>query len=143
LLCLGVTFAYSARLNSNEGAKSLFDNSGPLYSNEPNLAVKSGDSIGNNELFFKMIFMVLAAVVMGAAAFYLSKKLLPKFTQLGGKRIEVLETVHLGPRKAIHLIKIGKQNLLIGSTNENITKLSDITDPLSEVDLPANPINNN
>jgi len=143
LLCLGVTFAYSAQPNSNESTKSLFDNSGSLYSSEPNLAAKSGDSIGDNKLFSKMILMVLMVVVMGAAAIYLSKKLLPKFTRLGGKRIEVLETVHLGPRKAIHLIKIGKQSFLIGSTNENITKLADVTDQLSEVDLPAKSIDNN
>ncbi len=87
--------------------------------------------------------MVLLVVVLGAAAIYLSKKLLPRFTQLSGKRIRVVETVHLGPRKTVYLLKIGSQQLLIGSTNENITKLADISDESSEVDLPVNQIDDN
>jgi flagellar biosynthetic protein FliO len=86
--------------------------------------------------------MVLLVISLGAAVIYLSKKLLPRLN-LPGKRIQVSETVHLGPRKAIHLIKIGKQTLLIGSTNENITKLADVTDQLSEVDLPVNQTGDN
>ncbi len=94
-------------------------------------------------MFFKMILMVLLVVVLGAAAIYLSKKLMPRFSRLPGKRIQICETVHLGPRKTLHLIKIGNQTLLIGSTNENITKLADLTGQFPEVDLPANPIDNN
>ena len=41
--------------------------------------------------------------------------------------MKIIETVHLGPRKAIHLLKISNQHLLIGSTAENITKLADMT----------------
>jgi flagellar biogenesis protein FliO len=51
---------------------------------------------------------------------------------LPGKQIHVLETTHLGPRKAVHLVKIGEQQLLIGSTNESITTLADVTGALTE-----------
>jgi len=141
-LCSGATFVYSAQSGADESTKPLFDNSGSLYGNQPNVTIASDDNPGAGELFFKMILMVLLVVVLGVAAIYLSKKLLPKFTHLPGKRIQVSETVYLGPRKAIHLIKIGKQTLLISSTNENITKLADVTDQLSEVDLAANQIDN-
>ena len=143
VLCSGVTFVYSAQSGTNESTKSLFDNSGSLYGNQPNLTTGSDDNLGTRELFFKMMLTVLLVVVLGVAAIYLSKKLLPRFTHLPGKRIRVIETVHLGSRKTVHLLKIGNQQLLIGSTNENITKLADVTDQLSEVDLPANQIDNN
>ena len=143
VLCSGATFVYSAQSGANESTKSLFGNSGSVYSTQPNLAIGSDGNFDASGMFFKMIRMVLVVVVFGAAAIYLSKKLLPRFSRLPGKRIQVCETVHLGPRKAIHLIKIDEQMLLIGSTNENITKLADVTGRLSEVDLPANPIDNN
>lgn len=142
LLCSGVAFVYSARSGAGENAKSLFDKSVPLGENKPNFAVGSDTNLDAGGLFSKMILMVLLVISLGAAVIYLSKKLLPRLN-LPGKRIQVSETVHLGPRKAIHLIKIGKQTLLIGSTNENITKLADVTDQLSEVDLPVNQTGDN
>ncbi len=137
-LCSGMAIIYSAQSGTNESTKSLFDNSDSLYSNLPNLTIRSDGNLDAGGLFFKMILMVLLVIVFGVAAIYLSKKLLPRLANLPGKRIRVSETVHLSPRKAIHLIKIGKQTLLIGSTNENITKLADVTDQLSETDLPVN-----
>ncbi len=142
-LCSGAAFVYSAQSGAKESTKSLFDNSGSLYPNQPKLTVASDNNSCARELFFKMILMVLLVVVLGVAAIYLSKILLPRFTRQPGKRIQVCETVHLGPRKAVHLIKIGRQMLLIASTNESITKLADVTNELSEVDLPANQIDNN
>ncbi len=142
-LCSSAGFVYSAQSDANESAKSLFDNSGSPNDSTPGFTLGSDDNRVDGELFFKMILMVLLVVVLGAGAIYLSKRFLPRFTRLSGKRIQVCETVHLGPRKAIHLIKIGTQALLIGSTNENITRLADVTDELSEVDSPAEPIGNN
>jgi len=143
MLCSGAAFADSPQADANENTKSLFDKSGSLYDNQSNLTIGSDNNPDTNELFFKMILMVSLVVVFGAAAIYLSKKLLPRLSRLPGKRIQICETVHLGPRKAIHLIKIDKRTLLIGSTNENITRLADVTGQLSDVDLPENPIDNN
>lgn len=136
LLCNGTAFAYLAQSGTGENTKALPGKSVSSSNSLPNLSVGSNDNLNTGGLFFKMMLMVLLVVALGAAAVYLSKKLLPKLN-LHGKRIQVSETVHLGPRKAIHLIKIGKQTLLIGSTNENITKLAEVTD-LSEEDLPVN-----
>ncbi len=136
-------FVCSAQSGADENTKPLFTDSVSLYGSEPNRTGGLGNNVGTGDLFFRMILMVLLVVVLGAAAIYLSKKLLPRFTQLSGKRIRVVETVHLGPRKTVYLLKIGSQELLIGSTNENITKLADITDESCEVDFPVNPIEDN
>jgi flagellar biosynthetic protein FliO len=89
-----------------------------------------------------MMFSVVLVVVLGAAALYMSKKVLPRITNLPGKEIRILETAHLGPRKAVHLVKIGNQRLLIGSTNESISMLADVTeqDEPDLVNLPAQQI---
>ncbi len=104
------------------------------FASDPNVPARADEGFGGRELFFKTMFMVVLVAVLGAAAIYVSKKFLPKITNLPGKKIRVIETAHIGPRKMVHLLKIGNQRLLIGSTNESITKLADVTDALSETE---------
>ncbi|MBA7652085.1 hypothetical protein ES703_59914 [subsurface metagenome] len=113
------------------------------FANDPNYSLSSANSPGTLAMFFKMMLSVLLVVALGAAAIYISKKFLPSITNPNGKKIRVIETAHIGPRKMVHLLKIGNQQLLIGSTSENITKLADVTDALSEMDLSATKTDNN
>ena len=83
---------------------------------------------GEKEFFYKMLLSILVVACLGAGVVYVSKKLLPKISNLPGKQVRILETHHLGPRKSIHLIAIGSKRLLISSTNETITMLADVTD---------------
>jgi flagellar biosynthetic protein FliO len=108
---------------------------GSLFAGDPNFSKASGNSSSNKELFYKMMLSVLLVVALGAAAIYVSRKLLPRITNLPGKEVRIVETIHIGPRKTLHLLKIGNQCLLLGSTSENITKLADVTDALA--DIPA------
>ena len=81
---------------------------------------------------------VVFVIVLGAAAIYVSKRLLPKIANRPSKEIRIVETVHLGPRKAVHLIEVGKRRFLIGSTNESIRELAEVTagfPDLSEQDI--------
>lgn len=118
-----------------EPAKEAKENRNSLTISEPNFFEKSGDDLGTQELFFKMMVSVLLVIVLGVTAVYFSKKFLPKITNLPGKEIKIVETVHLGNRKTMHLVKVGSQRFLIGSTNENITKLAEIYDSFSEKDF--------
>ena len=93
---------------------------------DPNFPL-ARDGASTRELFFKMMLSVVLVVGLGAAAIYASRKLMGKITNLPGKRIRIVETTHLGPRKAIHLLRVGDRCLLLGSTNESITKLADLT----------------
>ena len=139
----GAMFVCTAQARTAKEEKSPLFNSDLSYDNQFDLDKGSDENTGTGELFSRMILMVLLVVFLGAAAIYISKKLVPRFTQLSGKKVRVIETVHLGPRKALHLLQIGDRQLLIGSTNENITRLADVTDELAEMDLTANQINNN
>jgi len=42
------------------------------------------------------------------------------------RKIAVVETVHLAPRRAIHLVRVGGQHLLVGATDQSITLLSEV-----------------
>jgi flagellar biosynthetic protein FliO len=89
-----------------------------------------GDDVdlGIRKAAIRMTLAVLMVIVLGVSVIYLSRKILPRLSGMTGKNIKVVETVHLGPRKSVHLLKIGNQQILVGSTNENITKLADIPD---------------
>jgi flagellar biogenesis protein FliO len=55
-----------------------------------------------------------------------SKKVLPRVTNAAGREIRVVETASLGPRKALHLVEVGGQRLLIASTPDTVTMLAPI-----------------
>ena len=139
-LVSGALVLCSAQSRASEQKKTPSYNSYSLSGNDPN---HLGGAFDTRELFLKMMAAVLLVVVLGAAAIYISKKFLPRITNPPGKKIRVLETTHIGPRKMVHLLKIGNQRLLIGSTSENITKLADVTDALSEMDLSGTETDNN
>ena len=134
----GIISVCCAQPAMDEPTKSLSDKpASSLLTNDPNWGTRSNNGLSTQEMFYKMMFAVLLVVVLGIAAIYISKKFVPRITSLSGKKIQISETVHLGPRKALHIIKIGNRRLLIGSTNENIAALADVTDTLSETNLPA------
>ena len=58
----------------------------------------------------------------------------------GAKKVDVLETVHLSPRRAIHLVRAGDQIILIGATDQNVTFLSDIENPASASAEQSSPV---
>jgi flagellar biosynthetic protein FliO len=97
------------------------------FARDPDFAGKSSYDLGRSEFFIRTMLAVVFVIVLGAAAIYVSRKLLPKIAARSGKEIRIVETVHLGPRKAVHLIEVGKRRFLIGSTNENIRKLAEVT----------------
>ena len=127
----GALIVCSAQSSATEPQKTSY-NPYSLSANDPN---HSGGPFDMGELFLKMMAAIVLAVVLGIAAIYLSKKFLPKITNLPGKEIRIAETVHLGPHKAVHLLEIGNRRLLIGSTNENITRLADLTSAFTELSV--------
>ena len=105
---------------------------------DSDLAQQPGLGLDNGKLFLKMIGSIVLVAALAVAALYVSKKVLPKVTNTTGKEIRIVETAYLGPRKALHLVTIGDQKLLIGSTNENIATLAHIGEPW--LDLPKQEI---
>lgn len=104
-----------------------------LFANDSDFFGKSEYNPVGGEFSVRAILAVLFVLALFVTAVYVSKKLLPKITNLPGKEIRIVETVHLGPRKTVHLLEIDNRRFLIGSTNENITKLADLTGNLMDL----------
>lgn len=85
-----------------------------------------------------LMISIVVLIVIGTLAIYASKKWLPKICLAKGKHISVLENVQLAPHRAIHLVQVGSQRFLVGSSNESVRMLADVTlaltDEVSEKD---------
>jgi len=120
---------------AGEVSKSPTSDSKPLFANDPNFFSRAPQQSSGQELFLKMILSVLIVVVLGVGVIYVSKRLLPKIPRLGIRDIKIAESISLGPNKTVHLLEVGNRKILLGSTNENIRMLADVTDALT--DLPS------
>jgi len=73
---------------------------------------------------------VLVILVLGAAAIVVVKRLLPRLGISQGRRVSVLETVYLGPRKSLYVVQVGERTLLVSGTREQLSLLADVTGSL-------------
>ena len=96
---------------------------------DPNATALSSMSLDSDGLVVRMMLAVGVVIVLGVAALYLSKKILPRVAHPAGREIRVVETTYLGPRKALHLVEVGSQRLLIASAGDSVTMLTPVGDP--------------
>ncbi len=85
--------------------------------------------------FVTMITRMVSAlaIILGAMmlVLYLLKKIyLPRKSLFAHERaVRIVETLHLGPKKSVALIKAGEDHILLGLTSQSITFLSKIDIP--------------
>jgi flagellar biosynthetic protein FliO len=128
LLVGGGWVGLTARSTGEEKANAPAPRADVSFLADPSLSNPAGVGLGSRELFAKMMLSVALVAALAIAAFYVSKKVLPKVTNAPDKEIRVVETAYLGPRKTLHVVQVGNQRLLIGSTNETITTLAHLSD---------------
>ncbi|HEG42671.1 MAG TPA: hypothetical protein ENH94_01345 [Phycisphaerales bacterium] len=80
----------------------------------------------------RLMTAISIVMILGVCAYWFTRKFVPKLTRRQGKDVSILETIPLGSNRNLYLLEIGSgQKLLIGSTNENINLLADVTGSLS------------
>jgi len=126
--CVCIVCADQAVADANES--SVF--SGSVFKSSRDFE-PADDSLG--DALRRMVIAVIIIIALGIGAMVAAKKVLPGFSQMQGKKIKVIETVHLGSRKSVHLLQVGDQQILVGSTSERLTRLADIF-PEKEFPLP-------
>jgi flagellar biosynthetic protein FliO len=136
LLVSGGWMALASRSSAESGLPASDDRVLPApvtppptsFLSDSDPASSSKIHLESGELFFKMMLSVGLVLGLGAAAFYLSKRVLPRVARAPGKEIRILETAGLGPRKALHLVEVSGQRLLLASTSENVTLLTSLSE---------------
>ena len=79
-----------------------------------------------------MLAAVFVILVIGAFAFFIIRKVLPRIRVVAGKNISILETAYLGPRKTVHLLQVVSKKILVASFPEGVASLGDVTDAFGE-----------
>jgi len=97
---------------SNEGNKGRF-------------GTKNG--YNTSDLLSQSLAAVLVILVLGVAAIFVVKRLLPRIGVSQGKQVRVLETVYLGPRMNLYMVQAGERTLLVSGTRERLSLLTDLT----------------
>ena len=87
------------------------------------------DSVSTVKLVGRFLVAMAFVGVLAVAAFYLSRRVGPRFVRSQGKELAVVETLDLGSRRAVHLLRVGaSRRILVGSTADRITYLADVSD---------------
>lgn len=132
MLLTGASVMGSEEVSADEKTPSVFNVASEKSTD--NFAVPQND-LNTHNLFIRMMLMLVIVVILAIAVIYTQKKLMPKFTNQTGKKIKVLETVHLGRGKTLHLLTVGGKEILVGSTAEHITKIADIVGGFEAINL--------
>lgn len=85
-------------------------------------------------LFQQFALMLLFVGIIGAGAWFLSKKMAGRWGSSRSRHISVTETVSLGARKQLHIVQVGSKRYLISSAADGIRLLTDVTDVLQGAD---------
>jgi len=90
------------------------------------------DPLGDPSLLMASVFLKLAVVViLMIAGAWILRRVQGGSWKAVDRQVKVLETTHLTPRRAIHLIRVGDRKLLIGATDQTISLLTELDDHLA------------
>lgn len=94
-----------------------------LFRDDPNTV---GPRTGGPDMLSRIVGAIIMVGLLGVIAWIAVKKFMPRIGLQGGKRLQVQETAYLGPKKCLHLVKVGEQEFLVGSTPERVSLLSEV-----------------
>lgn len=66
-------------------------------------------------------------VVLGVAAYSVSRRLGPRWSSSRGRHLRIIESIGLGPHRQIHLLEVDGRRLVIGSTGQSIGMIADVS----------------
>ena len=117
-----------AQTDSEQSQKASDPNSSAASTDFLNDLFKDRQDIPRPQLLKHFVSAIAIVIILGVIAYVLSKKVVPKLSISSGRAVNVIETVNLGSKRSLHVLKIGTdRKILIGSTNENINYLAEIT----------------
>lgn len=92
------------------------------------------DTLASTPFYFVGVFakLIVVLLLIVASSIIFRRWLQPGMTGKKARQVQLLETVRLSPKQAIHLVSIGGQQLLVGATDQNISLLTQV-----ELDLPS------
>jgi flagellar biogenesis protein FliO len=110
----------------NEPSRSTAQAPNSIFTRDPNVTFGTDQQFETSGMFWRMMLAVLMVLVMGVAAYYMSRRLGGRIINLPSRQIRLVETLYLGSRKALHLIKVGDRSILVATTPTAVTRIADL-----------------
>jgi flagellar biosynthetic protein FliO len=97
----------------------------------------SDDPLQSSPLYFVGVFakLVIVLLLILACSAIFRRWSQPVTSGRKLRQMQLIETVRLSPKQALHLVSIGDQQLLIGATDQNVSLITPVElslDPLEE-----------
>ena len=118
------------------GETSAIETAAPVIAPAANLSEPAdafhNDADGLQSTLIRQFFLMIGCVAaIGAAAWFVCRKFGGGLA--GGQGIiRVSDTVRLGPRKAVHLVRVGKRAFLVGSGQDSFCLLAEVSDSVDK-----------
>jgi flagellar biosynthetic protein FliO len=90
------------------------------------------DPLGSTPFYFVSAFLKLIAVlvlIVGVSIFA-RRWIQPGAGINSTRQLQLLETIRLSPKQALHLVAIGNQKLLIGATDQSVSLIAPVDEDL-------------
>jgi len=98
-----------------------------IFARDPNFTFGTNRQFDTGPIYWRMMLAILLVLALGIAAYYVSKKVSGRIVNLPNRKIKLVETLYLGSKKSLHLIKVGDRNILVGTTPTTITRIADLS----------------
>ncbi len=86
------------------------------------------DPLASTPLYFISVFvkLIIVLLLIVASSMIFRRWLQPGFNGKKIRQVQLLETVRLSPKQALHLLAVGDQQLLIGATDQGISLITQL-----------------
>lgn len=88
--------------------------------------VESGSLPGLWSYLLQVLIALAVIVALAAGVLYLMRRFVPAVRS--GRRLQIVESVAVDPRRTLHIVKVGKRHLLVGSTEGSLSLLAELDD---------------
>lgn len=105
----------------------------------PNLAGKGSASGGDDQgkLLWEMASRLIIVLALAVAAILVVKKLLPRLGRAPAsskKRVRIIETTYLGPKKVLHVVEVGSKRYLLAGCGDQVRFMTDVSEAFRDED---------
>lgn len=92
---------------------------------------------GMGRYLITVVFALAGILGLAVGFLYLMKRFMPMTG--GGRRMRVVESVSLEPRRALHLVQVSGRYLLVGSTDGSIRLIAELDPEQVDAQEPPSP----
>jgi len=138
-LATGPATGPATRPATRPAAASQTAKDGPAGSRRPLLLRKDTGALptlsdrDRPNVFGQMLVYVVVILALGAGVVFAAKRYFPRTSNAASSKLRVVDSVHLGPRKQLHVLEVGAQRFLLASCRDSVAMISELKSSFSEV----------